>query len=323
MKKSRSYFAIIILMMINCTKTETIPSSSPTTPGTIYLNEVLNIMTLNSINRKKIDWADFKATVLKKAEGAQTIADAYPAIEMALGLLNDHHSFYITSKGSYILNNYPNCDQAVPGIVPPSKIGYVRVPGFSGSTEEATTFATNLQANIHQQDAVDLKGWIVDLRENIGGNMWPMIAGIGPILGEGIVGNFIDIDDQPIQWLYKDGASFIGSSKITSVANPYQLLVKNPKVAVLIGLRTSSSGEATAISFIGRPNTKLFGLSSTCGLSTANAAFTLSDNAQLFLTVSFMADRNLKKYGVPVPPDSLVNGTTNDLTSSAINWILK
>ena len=35
-------------------------------------------------------------------------------------------------------------------------------------------------------------GWIVDLRGNGGGNMWPMLAGIGPILGEGIAGYFID-----------------------------------------------------------------------------------------------------------------------------------
>jgi hypothetical protein len=31
---------------------------------------------------------------------------------------------------------------------------------------------------------------VVDLRSNSGGNMWPMIAGIGPVVGEGHLGAF-------------------------------------------------------------------------------------------------------------------------------------
>ena len=37
-------------------------------------------------------------------------------------------------------------------------------------------------------DRPGLIGWIVDLRTDGGGNMWPMMAGLGPILGEGIMG---------------------------------------------------------------------------------------------------------------------------------------
>ena len=33
-----------------------------------------------------------------------------------------------------------------------------------------------------------------DLRGNIGGNMWPMIAGVGPILGDGIIGWIVYYD---------------------------------------------------------------------------------------------------------------------------------
>jgi C-terminal processing protease CtpA/Prc len=35
-------------------------------------------------------------------------------------------------------------------------------------------------------DQGNLAGWIVDLRNNGGGNMWPMLTGIGSILGEGV-----------------------------------------------------------------------------------------------------------------------------------------
>src|SRR4051812_15802719 len=59
-------------------------------------------------------------------------------------------------------------------------------------------FATCIQQQIRriQQQIKELEthapcGWIVDIRGNRGGSMWPMLAGVGPILGEGLVGEFI------------------------------------------------------------------------------------------------------------------------------------
>ena len=74
----------------------------------------------------------------------------------------------------------------------PGEIGYVQVPAFSGSAEAATALANDLQRAVMSADQTDPIGWIVDVRGNGGGNMWPMIAGIGPVLGEGVAGYFID-----------------------------------------------------------------------------------------------------------------------------------
>ena len=52
----------------------------------------------------------------------------------------------------------------------------------------ATDYAKTLQDSIRARDRVGLIGWIVDLRGNSGGNMWPMLAGVGPVLGEGVAG---------------------------------------------------------------------------------------------------------------------------------------
>ena len=35
---------------------------------------------------------------------------------------------------------------------------------------------------------------MIDLRPNTGDNCWPMLAGIGPLLGEGVCGYFTDRD---------------------------------------------------------------------------------------------------------------------------------
>ena len=86
---------------------------------------------------------------------------------------------------------------------------------------------------------------------------------------------------------------------------PYQLKNKNNKIAVLIGPRTGSSGEMTAITFIGQKNTKLFGEPSG-GYITANQMFKLSDGSNLLLATSYVADRNQKKYIDRIYPDVVV-----------------
>lgn len=88
------------------------------------------------------------------------------------------------------------------------------------------------------------------------------------------------------------------------------------KVAVLMDNLTISSGEATAISFIGRPNTRFFG-ESTCGLSTVNFTYTLSNGDLFVLTQGTMADRNQNPFGGPITPNETFDNS-EDLRARVI-----
>jgi len=280
-------------------------------------------MENNSINRYEIDWIDFRKEVFNTVPAAQTIIEAYPCIRKALTLLGDNHSFFITPKGEYIMGNSTITIQIenIETPVIPDDVGYIKVTAYSGQTNDASAlfFANQIQSLIKQQDHSDLKGWIVDLRNNTGGNMWPMLAGIGPILGEGVAGYFINPDGFEASWGLQDGASVSnGIYVVTQLNDSYKLLVQNPKVAVLLNSAVASSGEVIAISFIGRENTKSFG-SATSGLSTSNSGFMLSDNANLILTTAYLADRNKKKYGVPINPD--VTSSKETIINDALAWI--
>src|SRR5690348_5042975 len=55
---------------------------------------------------------------------------------------------------------------------------------FAENESQFVRFETNLQRIIGDLDRYHPDGWVVDLRGNVGGNMWPMLAGIGPLLGE-------------------------------------------------------------------------------------------------------------------------------------------
>jgi carboxyl-terminal processing protease len=289
-------------------------------PGLQHLTEVVGIMEANSVYRLTIDWKAFRDSVFKAAKGGRTLPDTYRGISVALSLLRDGHSQYRPVLGSTIsapINSCVSSGATTP--VLPANIGYVRVGSFSGSSTAATDFAAGIQETIRTRDRADLVGWIVDLRGNGGGNMWPMVAGLGPILGEGIVGHFIGPTGSRQVWHYQAGASILDATTVVRVDPAYRLLRENPRVAVLVDNAVASSGEATFIAFRGRPDTRSFG-AATCGLSTANQGFTLSNGATLILTTAIMADRNLNPYGGQVAPDYI--GTSNaDVEANAIGWL--
>jgi C-terminal processing protease CtpA/Prc len=202
--------------------------------------------------------------------------------------------------------------------VPPD-IGYVRIGSFSGAGSVGDDFATAIQATIRARDGSGVIGWIVDLRGNGGGNMWPMLAGVGPILGSGIAGYFVPPAGAPTPFSYRDGTSFEGNNAAASVAAPYELRQPNPRVAVLTNQAVASSGEAIAVAFRGRPGTRTFG-ADTCGLPTANESYTLSDGATLFLTVAREADRTMTLYDSPLPPDERIDDPALTV-QRAIAWL--
>ena len=287
-----------------------------------FLNEILDLMEENSITRNTIDWLSFREEVLEVAAGAQTKEDTYAAIRRALALLDDNHSLYIKDDGGSIFAGTIRCN-GLEGSRPatlPDNVGYVRVTSFSGesASSEALAFAQKIQDQIIADDKPDLAGWIVDLRGNGGGNMWPMLAGVGSVLGEGTSGYFIDPNGRESPWGYSNGRSVASGSTVTQLPSSYELISPNPKVAVLLNNGITSSGEAIAISFVGRENTRSFG-SATCGLSTANSSYTLSDNTILVLTTAYMADRDKNTFGIPIKPD--VEVANIEAMDAAVFWL--
>ena len=79
--------------------------------------------------------------------------------------------------------------------------------------------------------------------------MWPMIAGLGPLFDNSVLGYFIDADENTVSWGYENGSSMLGSRSVVTVDEPYVLLNPQPKIAVLSSKRVGSSGEATLIAF--------------------------------------------------------------------------
>ncbi|UOQ76557.1 S41 family peptidase [Hymenobacter sp. 5516J-16] len=284
-----------------------------------YLAEVVDIMQANSINRKTINWVEFRQNLLAQASDAQTIEQAYPAVVSAIVALGDKHSAFVPAspvKGPQAPADkqppvYP--DEPVPG-----DIGYIRIPWVVGNQQKMDAYIAHVQAQIKERDKVELKGWLVDLRGNMGGNMWPMLVGAGPILGEDTLGYFFTSNDIKTAWRYEKGKALLDGDAQAEAANYYTLKSANPVVAVLTDTLTASSGEAVVVAFKARKHTRSFG-AGTCGVSTSRSRFYLSDGSVLLLTTAVFADRRLVPYGHSIAPDELCKST--EVVTHAIRWI--
>jgi hypothetical protein len=298
------------------------PAPRPDSMATVaraYLDEIITTMHDRSVNRFEIDWDTFREDVMVAAGNAQNIRETYAAIEVALRLLQDNHSSFVSADGD-VVSASPACEIRAPTrLAFPPSIAYVRL-GCCGTP--ADVYGQNIQNAIRQEDGNGIEGWIVDLRANTGGNMYPMIAGVGPILGEGPAGRFVDPapDVADIVWSYSAGQALYDGHVFAAVTPPYRLQRPNPKVAVLIDGGTASSGEGVAISFRARPDTRFFGLR-TCGRATGVMPFRLSNGATLALATAYMADRTRAIYPEGVVPDEIIEDDAA-LFQRAIEWLL-
>lgn len=135
-----------------------------------------------------------------------------------------------------------------------------------------------------------IHGWIIDLRFNGGGNVFPMLAALYHLLGDNTayvvldinsaISGFTDLDKGKVFDKRKERASVVPKS------NPN---IRVP-VALITGITTGSAGELIVVSFKGRDHVKVIG-EPTAGMLTGNKLTQLPFDVKLTLTSGYLADR--------------------------------
>lgn len=305
-------FIICITILFSCQKSKNIKA---------FNKELVNVVKEHSYYSQLINWELVEKdidSISSKFQNIDQCSLVTKHIIIKLRDAGDFHTIYVSkNKVNQLTQNN------IVGIQPESKylgerIGYINVPGFASvNAKVSKRFSTQIQNLIKcLEEKYHVNAWIVDLRSNTGGNMHPMIHGLSPLLGKSVYGYFIDRNSKKEPWTF-DNCKI----KETKVDKPYELKNRNAKIAVLISNRTGSSGEMTAISFIGKQNTKLFG-QNTAGYTTANTCFMLPDKSFIALATSISADRNMKVYHESISPDVYVGSLMSDeCIEDAIKWL--
>jgi hypothetical protein len=312
-----------------------------------YLDEALQVIRAHALTSDDVDWSQVRRDVLARASSAKTTAAAYPALRHALAALNDNHSFLqlsteLEAAEAASLGRTAKPPRAAGASRPPSPFGArtrpeaeaipiadQRLAGYLVMPQgrRNSAFAQAFQQSVGAVAARQPCGWVVDLRGNGGGDMWPMLAGLGPLLGDGAVGGSVDAAGRRDHWVYERGeAIFVDAAgvrkPIAVVAEPVTVTAES--IAVLIDRGTAGSGEAIALAFRGDTRARLFG-ETTYGASTATRGFKLSDGANLVIAVSTFIDRSGRPYPHGVQPDVKIAGpdtlpSRSDDASCRVRW---
>lgn len=293
-------------------------------PEATYLSSAVDSLYRYSLYQARLDRDDLRRTALAPLTDTSSRAHSH-AILHALALRLDRHSGLLVPT-QVRAEMRPESDLAM--AYPFSfrmleeRIALVRVDGFGkGDSLSCGLYADSLQRAVLQLHAQAPIGWLIDLRQNTGGNLYPMLAGLGPLLACGDLGREVDARGGREAWWYcRDKDHPEGASHITLVRSPVVLQRELPAI-VLIGRHTASAGEALAMSFIGRPATRFFG-ERTAGYTTGNHMCFLADSAILNITTSVMMDRAGNTHPEGIAPD-LPFGTEEEAFMAAVDSLLR
>lgn len=279
------------------------------------LGSVISIIRENALHAGRAGWRRL-ATTLAEQHGRDARAPeaAYPAIRQLLAALDDGHSFFIPPGEARQAGTSGAAKTAPVVQLLDGGVGYILLPGFIGQgREEGRAFSQGIVAAMAEIAPAAAGGWVVDLRRNSGGNMWPMMAAMRPLLGVGSTGGIRDRRGVFRAW--RDARPEYDAGPVLDLGDA--------RVAVLLGADTASSGEAIAVAFHGRPQARSFG-QPTFGQSTSNATYALPDGSRIAVTTAVDVDRKGVAFGGKLQPDEPVapdDGGGDRALAAAMAWL--
>ena len=251
------------------------------------------------------DWSVERKNYLSEAKSIDSFDDAHELLKSALAVAGGKHSTLqapVTDTTAYE-EFAPEACMLEDGIV------YVKLPAHRGVKVSDAVYTHTVLDFL--QGHSDASGVVIDLRDNSGGNMYPMISAVAPLLPAGTLLSFKTRKrTAPIPWDYVVRSAGLDPSEISRFP-------ESTPVALLINDWTGSSGEATLLCFRGLENTRTFGIP-TAGYASANMTFPMADGYTLLITSGSDVARTGEVFcDDPISPDVETGTPLED----AVAWI--
>lgn len=275
-----------------------------------YGKDALATIGKNGIYSGSDEWKSTYRECLKMIENAESYEDTYPAIKKALSVGGGKHSMLMTKSESQ--DTTESYDEVLPTVSLNGDIAVIKLPDFLGTAEAGRKYAKVAEDFIHDnRDKV--KGVVLDLRGNTGGDMGPMATAVSSLLPDGEL-MYYHYRSYDVPVTLKDG---VISNAGTGGKSLYPDEKLNVPVAILTDGMTASSGEALTLCFRGLENTRTFG-APTAGYTSVNMLYSLYDGAQMYLTVAFDKARTGEIFKeTSIEPDV----ATDSPLEAALEWL--
>lgn len=296
---------------------------------TAYVQEALEITEESFFKTDEVDWEPIREWAFGIVEDNPSTEGAYEAVEFALAALETPHTGFIRPGD--------NQDRQVTRRPPPSgerldgDVGYLDLPGITDS-EQAPEYAGRVRQIMEELDASDpVCSWVLDLRESIGGSSIGDWLALGPLVGDDLLMRFgkggrtqsVYYEGGAIR--YEDATFSEGEAEVQEriPSDAYLPERLDVPIALLISSRTTSAGEAIAITFAGRSSTRFFG-ERTAGATTASEFHEMADGAILRIPSGFYQDRTGREYEDGLEPDTPVQAirdSEDHVLNAAHEWL--
>ncbi|GAA1943316.1 S41 family peptidase [Kitasatospora viridis] len=200
-------------------------------------------------------------------------------------------------------------------------VAHLRLPRLPEGRRAARRYLADGATVMNSLIAARPCGWIVDLRANLGGGMWPMLAVAAPLLPEGVLGHFRLPDGRVQSWSARHGRIRLDRRAMARVVRTQDRPGEHAPVAVLTSRHTASAGEAVALAFRAQPRARLIG-APTAGMTTGNRTHVLRDGTRLHISSVCYADQHQALVEGPIPVDHHLADNSREIAlSTALSWI--
>lgn len=275
-----------------------------------YGKDALATIGKNGIYSGSDEWKSTYEECLKMIENAESYEDTYPAIKKALSVCGGKHSMLMTKSESQSTSD--SYDEVLPTVSLNGDIAVIKLPDFLGTAEAGRKYAKVAEDFIHE-NRDKIKGVVLDLRGNTGGDMGPMATAVSSLLPDGEL-MYYHYRSYDVPVTLKDGVISNAGTGGKSLYPDEKLKVP---VAILTDDMTASSGEALTLCFRELENTRTFG-APTAGYTSVNMLYSLYDGAQLYLTVAFDKARTGEIFKeTSIEPDV----ATDSPLEAALEWL--
>lgn len=255
------------------------------------------------------EWERCRTETLEQLKTATSYEDTYSALEAAVKVAGGKHSFF-TAPGT----QSGGADEVIlPETSIQEDVLVITLPAFMGSQEEGQRYAKTVLDALREQ--ITMKGIILDLRGNTGGDMGPMVSAVSPLLPDGEL-LYFNIRGHQTPVTLTNGKVAGGGTAVEMEAFKLTGAEQMP-IAILTDDQTASSAEATLLCFRGMENVKTFG-TATAGYASCNSVCYLYDGAMLGITIGSDVARTGEVFcDEPILPDVKSNTPMED----AMAWI--
>ena len=315
----------------------------------ILLDSLISLAKSNSYYSSKVNWTDLEKEMIDLSKKQDSIDRLGKPAELMFKTLGDYHGMlmydYKVAFNHRLENSGPPNDsiynvigatkinspyKVQAQILDKHNIAYIEILGTGVMQGEQITEARDeIRQQICMLKDKKPKGWIIDLRCNIGGNMNPMLAGLGELIPNAdLGGDTKDGENFFTTWSFKNGNFYQNNYSHYEADLNCENGDSNGRIAVLTSKYTASSGEVVVSSLKGQPDLKIIG-EKTSGLSSTNGWFVLSDKWVFAPMTAYYMSKDKTVHNDGIIPDFTINETLNlenlkkgKTIDRAIEWII-